>query len=236
MQHYGIPTRTLDWTTNPAVALYFAVQDDATSASSDGALYALNPHRLNFASTGLPVIHLPESGPIEARAWMISEPTFASFMNYLSSYRPGYRAEIEEAFDRNKITRERYMHQARMPVAVIPNMITDRMKAQDARLVIHGGSTASRGLPEEFGPPILLEDSDEPGREPMLTKIPIPSASKGRIRGELARIGIHRARLFPELEHRALHLWERAVAMHPAVLSTPGTRSRISGVTEFEGF
>lgn len=44
-QHYGLPTRLLDWTENPLVALYFAVleQDEA----SDGCIWALWPRQLN---------------------------------------------------------------------------------------------------------------------------------------------------------------------------------------------
>ena len=36
-QHYGLPTRLLDWTVNPLVATYFAVKQ---SGNSDGAIYA----------------------------------------------------------------------------------------------------------------------------------------------------------------------------------------------------
>jgi hypothetical protein len=37
-QHHGLPTRMLDWTYNPLVALYFAVE---ANEESDGMLYAL---------------------------------------------------------------------------------------------------------------------------------------------------------------------------------------------------
>jgi hypothetical protein len=41
-QHHGLPTRMLDWTYNPLVALYFAVEADE---DSDGKLYALRATR-----------------------------------------------------------------------------------------------------------------------------------------------------------------------------------------------
>lgn len=38
-QHHGLPTRLLDWSSNPLVALYFAVEQHA---DKDGVVYALN--------------------------------------------------------------------------------------------------------------------------------------------------------------------------------------------------
>ena len=39
-QHHGLPTRLLDWSRNPAVALYFAC---ISNGQQDGAIYALKP-------------------------------------------------------------------------------------------------------------------------------------------------------------------------------------------------
>jgi len=51
MQHYGLPTRLLDWTDSPLIALYFAVKDKSAD-DEDGVIYGLMPTELNHAQIG----------------------------------------------------------------------------------------------------------------------------------------------------------------------------------------
>lgn len=64
-QHYGLPTRLLDWTVNPIVGLFFAVWDDQKE-EHDGALWSLDAAGLNEAQKGRRGLLLPDDQDVVA--------------------------------------------------------------------------------------------------------------------------------------------------------------------------
>lgn len=61
MQHYGLPTRLLDWTESPLIACYFATESSHDGV--DGAVYAISPFQLNDVQTQVRKLFMPYDSP-----------------------------------------------------------------------------------------------------------------------------------------------------------------------------
>jgi hypothetical protein len=110
MQHYGAPTRILDWTINPLVALYFAVREDA---EKDGALWVIDPWRWN-----------------RAHVKGLFGPAIAGWQETAR-----YLLDLEEAFDTD--TSENQTNR-KWPIAIEPSHIDRRIAAQGSKFVLFG--------------------------------------------------------------------------------------------------
>lgn len=116
MQHYGAPTRLLDWTEGALHGLYFAIRDN--EGYDDAAVWVLDPWKLNKKVVGKDEV-IPPGDPGTAK-----------------KDRHRYEKWLRYRFAKGRWPRS--------PVAIYPGYILRRISAQRSCFTIHG--TDQRGL------------------------------------------------------------------------------------------
>lgn len=193
LQHYGFPTRLLDITANPLVALYFACTKEK-EMMHDGAIYVF-----------------PD---VEAR-WS-DHPEINTVMEFIFEQTPD-RVNISEMLSRLQScpgmrslkTEEAILDCLTKPVmAVIPRKITNRLIAQEGAFFLFGMEAEPVLEKTENGKenhiysfaPIEIHDLCQIGFE--CEKLIIPAEYKREILDQLDLLGINERILFADLEHQ----------------------------------
>ncbi len=200
-QHYGLPTRLLDVTMNPLVALYFACCD---TSSADGVvhIFDFSEERVKFADSdavsvicNLAKLSHSELQRIRA-AYRASGPWTKSKVTAFRQLAP-----IERLIQFVRVEKPYFLNVIK-PVDVAKYFFVYPEKT-NRRVIAQSGAFVAAG--------ILRFDGLEKSSGVVAHQIIIPSRCKSSIIDELDQININSRSLFPEIESVSKYISRRWV-------------------------
>lgn len=205
MQHYGCPTRLLDVTSNPLVALYFAC---INAKDKDGVVYVFEVPKGEVLYENSDRIQIL-SNLAEYRKEQQDEMWGLAYRNILQDkfkqnsngkYQDKVIEQLYHSIKRQNgaFEREIIPYDVLKPQFVKPNKDNPRILKQDGAFIACGLS-------------LNEEECDMKIRKCMVREIIINSESKEDLLNTLERIGINEATLFPEVDKIANYLRNRRI-------------------------
>ena len=187
VQHYSLPTRLLDITWNPLVALYFATKDDQ-GTTGEVIVCRIKKHHVKFFDSdavsciaNLAHLKISEKNAIDFTLTgdaFNSQTPIDRLLQFIRVEKPHFRAGINPTH-------------LKTVLCVKPKKSNPRLLAQSGAFLIFG----------------LTESLDTaPVTEITVERIQISGRKKPDIVKELDRMGINDSTMFPEIEKAALYI------------------------------
>jgi len=187
-QHYGVPTRLMDWSSNALTALYFACNDALQgNPGTEGVVWVINYREYNtFAGEKNNVCISPK---------IKGNGIFANVVALTRS--EGFNRTIDKLIETDDVSNSKTEHETdtfsngfdfKYPMLYPPIYANTRMSAQGSRFMVWGSIKKPLNC--------LLGDK----MQEYIHKIRIPAGKKNCLLRELDGVGISQKTLFPGLE------------------------------------
>ena len=195
MQHYGLPTRLLDITKNPLVALYFACSDKATE-KKEGCLFLFS-----IGGDNNPLVKYSDGDAVSVVSNISRRPESFDIqaIKYLDVETFNEQDPITYLLHEIRCSEKPHFHPVVNPLDiesvffVKPKIDNPRIAKQEGAFFlfgINGSKLKCPYLPGVFG----------------CKKFPVPANAKQTILKQLAALGITEASLFPDIDHIARNI------------------------------